>query len=87
MITRKDVRVPSDFAGVLETNAQTLAAFEDMRPSCQRRYVTWIEGAKKLETRERRVSRATQMALDWKRRHETGPQKAQVVDLKQSLSS
>ena len=75
MVTQKGVSLPQDFSKALETDAQALGAFESMRPSCQKRYVAWIEGAKRPETRERRIKRALEMALDWKHRHQNYEEK------------
>ncbi len=39
MKSQKQVDVPADFAEVLQRGAHVRAAFEAMRPSCQREYV------------------------------------------------
>ncbi|MBI4336685.1 MAG: YdeI/OmpD-associated family protein [Chloroflexi bacterium] len=78
MITQKGTPVPSDLANVLAASAGALTAFEALRPSCQKRYVAWIEEAKRPETRERRIRRTVEMALDWKRRHDSRHSAARV---------
>ncbi|MBI4232890.1 MAG: YdeI/OmpD-associated family protein [Chloroflexi bacterium] len=71
VVTQKGIRVPPDLSAVLQENAQARAAFEALRPSCQRRYADWITGAKRPETRARRTRRVVEMALEWKARHDS----------------
>ncbi|MBI4295122.1 MAG: YdeI/OmpD-associated family protein [Chloroflexi bacterium] len=69
MVLKDGTPAPDDLARTLEANARGLSAFESLRPSCQMRYVAWIEQARKPETRQRRIGRAMEMALDWEQRH------------------
>ncbi|MBI2873097.1 MAG: YdeI/OmpD-associated family protein [Chloroflexi bacterium] len=82
LTTQKGTPAPSDLAKVLRATAQALAAFEALRPSCQRRYATWIEEAKRPETRERRIRRVAELALEWKQRYENRRSKASAPSLK-----
>ena len=79
MITQNGVSLPQDFAKALQSDEQALAAFESMRPSCQKRYVALIEDAKRTETRERRIKRALEMALEWNKRHQHPKGKSQLT--------
>jgi len=42
MITAKGIAVPDDMASVLESDAESLTAFEALRPDDQKVYVDWI---------------------------------------------
>jgi uncharacterized protein YdeI (YjbR/CyaY-like superfamily) len=52
------VRVPADLAAALKRSAKARAAFAEFPPSHRREYVEWITGAKRPETRARRVATA-----------------------------
>ncbi len=54
----KKVVVPKDFAAALARNAAARRSFEQFPPSHKREYVEWIAGAKREETRERRLATA-----------------------------
>lgn len=59
--TRKAVRrvvVPADLAAALRKHAKARAAFAAFPPSHRREYVEWITGAKREETRARRLATA-----------------------------
>ena len=59
----RSVRVPSDLAAALAANARAQAGFDAFSPSHRREYIEWIEGAKRPETRARRLATAVaQMA-------------------------
>ena len=49
---------PKDFVDALRANAQALANFQRMAPSHRKRYLLWIAGAKKAETRQKRIAEA-----------------------------
>ncbi len=74
LVTRKGVAVPAELAQALQGDPQSLAAFEALRPSCQREYATWVEEAKRPETRAKRVARVLEMTLDWKHRRPAKPE-------------
>jgi hypothetical protein len=50
------IEVPDDLAAALAGDAQAAAAFERLSFTHRREYVLWITGAKRPETRERRVA-------------------------------
>lgn len=54
----REVTVPADLARALGRDADARRFFEGLSYTNKRGYVTWVEGAKKAETRERRVSDA-----------------------------
>ncbi len=49
---------PEELARALAATPNASAAFEALPPSHQREYATWIDGAKRRETRERRAAQA-----------------------------
>lgn len=50
--------VPKDFEDALRANTQAWRSFRRMAPSHRKRYLMWIAGAKKPETRQRRIAEA-----------------------------
>lgn len=52
------VQVPDDFALQLEANEAAGAFFGNLSYSYQKEYVSWIESAKKPETRKDRISKS-----------------------------
>jgi hypothetical protein len=54
------VKVPEDFAQALTGNEKARQAFEKLSYSHKREYLEWIEGAKKEETRQRRIAKAVE---------------------------
>ena len=71
MKTEKGVALPDDLAERLREQPQLLSAFEQMRPSCQRGYVDWIDAnagdAKK--PRDQRIERVLSKIGKWGERH------------------
>ena len=53
--------VPDDLTAALRRNKQAREFFESLAPSYRRRYLGWITGAKRDETRERRVKETVQL--------------------------
>ena len=58
---RPEAKVPDDLVAALARNRKARATFEQFSPSQQREYVEWIVGAKREETRERRLA----TTLEW----------------------
>jgi hypothetical protein len=52
------IKAPADLARALKANKKAQAAWERLSPSHRKEYVRAIEGAKKPETRARRIERA-----------------------------
>jgi uncharacterized protein YdeI (YjbR/CyaY-like superfamily) len=68
MITDKGVAVPDDMAGVLQKDAEGLAAFEALRPSDQRVYVDWVKAAANAGERSERLSDLARHVQAYQRR-------------------
>ena len=54
----KEQVLPTDFHKVLTSHPKAKAAWNDITPVARRDFITWIEGAKQLETRKRRIKTA-----------------------------
>ena len=57
----REVEVPPELARALETAPEAKDAFEGLSFTHRREYAEWVSGAKKQETRNRRVGRAVEM--------------------------
>lgn len=56
--------VPEDLAGALRKNTGALPAFEALTPAHRRGLLVWINDAKRVETRARRVAQVLDHVLD-----------------------
>jgi len=63
---RKAAAVPADLARALKKNAKARAAFAKFPPSHRREYIEWITGAKRAETRARRLATAVEQIAEGK---------------------
>jgi uncharacterized protein YdeI (YjbR/CyaY-like superfamily) len=61
-------KVPTDLRKALTSDPKALAAWKDITPLARNEWICWIESAKKLETRNRRLERASTDLKDGKRR-------------------
>ena len=61
--------VPQDLRAALDANTAAGATFAGFPPGAQRDYVDWIEGAKREETRTKRLNQAIEWLAEGKRRH------------------
>lgn len=61
--------VPQDLRAAIDANSAAAATFDNFPPSCQRDYVEWINGAKRDETRLKRVAQAVEWLAEGKKRH------------------
>lgn len=61
------VEPPPDLAEAMGPDSEAARAFETLPPSHRRAYVQWITGAKRPETRQRRVAEAVSMLEDGRR--------------------
>ena len=59
-LEERKVEIPADFEKALKENAVFLF-FEKLAYSCQKEYIVWITGAKKIETRNARFIKAIEM--------------------------
>lgn len=63
-----EIKVPKDLLLALKTSANIQAAWNDITPVARRDFITWIESAKQLETRARRIQIACDKLASGKRR-------------------
>lgn len=63
----RTVTVPDDLKRALAENSRASDILDAMAYSHKKAYVDWIEGAKKAETRERRIVRAVEMLSEGKK--------------------
>ena len=66
---KPSVEAPPDLAVALAKNRKAGATFEAFAPSHRREYVEWITGARREETRARRLAQAIEWLAEGKRRH------------------
>lgn len=50
-------KLPSDLKKVLTSDKTALAAWKDITPLARNEWICWVENAKLIETRKRRISR------------------------------
>ena len=62
------VEVPEDFQQVLNNNPKAKEIFDTFSYTHKKEYVQWIEGAKKQETRENRITKAIEQIGGGKKR-------------------
>ncbi len=60
----RTVDVPDDFAEAMESNQQLAKSFESLSYSHKKEFVDWIESAKKVVTRERRITKSLDMLME-----------------------
>jgi uncharacterized protein YdeI (YjbR/CyaY-like superfamily) len=58
---RPTLKVPSYFVTALNQNTKARTTFDNLSPSCRREYVEWVVGAKRDETRQRRL----RTSIEW----------------------
>ncbi len=73
MKTKLGQVIPEELATALQKDERIAAMWNRLRPSCQRSYVNLYNGAKKPETKTRRVQRILKMTSDYYQRHLTRP--------------
>lgn len=61
-------KMPSDLKKVLASDAKALAAWEDITPLARNEFICWVENAKQIETRARRIKRTCEELNEGKRR-------------------
>jgi uncharacterized protein YdeI (YjbR/CyaY-like superfamily) len=61
-------RVPTDLRTALAVTPKAKTQWSDLTPIARRDFVSWIDSAKQLETRKRRIERACSMLAAGKRR-------------------
>lgn len=60
--------MPADLRRALRANADALMAWSDITPLARNEWICWVEGAKLIETRQRRIERVHTELAEGKRR-------------------
>lgn len=60
--------LPNDLKAALFADKEVLALWEDITPLARNEFICWVENAKAVETRTRRVRRTCEELLEGKRR-------------------
>jgi len=60
--------MPDDLRIVLAADEAVLAAWHDITPLARNEFICWVENAKQIETRERRIRRTAEELLEGQRR-------------------
>ena len=60
--------VPADLREALISNPGARDVWEDITPLARNEFICWVEDAKKLETRNRRIKRTKEELIEGKRR-------------------
>ena len=61
-------KMPADLLKALASNTDALSAWNDITPLARNEWLCWVEGAKLIETRDRRVGRVPKELTEGKRR-------------------
>lgn len=61
-------KMPADLKAALLADKKVLALWEDITPLARNEFICWVENAKAVETRQRRVRRSCEELLEGKRR-------------------
>lgn len=61
-------KMPDDLRKALAADQKVLALWEDITPLARNEFICWVENAKQVETRKRRVRRTCEELLEGKRR-------------------
>ena len=61
-------KMPTDLRKALISHEDALVAWNDITPLARNEWICWVEGAKLIETRERRVQRTYTELVEGKRR-------------------
>src|SRR5688572_2556749 len=61
-------KMPTDLRKALLADSKVLALWEDITPLARNEYICWVENAKQIETRQRRIQRTCEELREGKRR-------------------
>lgn len=61
-------KLPSDLRQALVANSSALEAWNDITPLARNEFICWVEDAKQLGTRQRRIRRTQEELQEGKRR-------------------
>jgi uncharacterized protein YdeI (YjbR/CyaY-like superfamily) len=68
-VVKAEVEVPAELAAALKKNKAAQKVFDGFAPSHRREYIEWITGAKRDETRAKRVTQTVDWLVEGKRRN------------------
>jgi bacteriocin resistance YdeI/OmpD-like protein len=60
--------LPTDLSKALAANSKVLALWEDITSLARNEFICWVENAKGIETRNRRIQRTCEELLEGQRR-------------------
>lgn len=60
--------IPADLRTALVASPKARALWEDITPLARNEFICWVENAKQIETRKRRIQRTCEELLEGKRR-------------------
>ena len=60
--------LPMDFKDALISSTQALKTWEEITPLARNEWICWVESAKKMETRNKRIAWGIDNLVDGKRR-------------------
>ncbi|HEX8491158.1 MAG TPA: YdeI/OmpD-associated family protein [Chthoniobacterales bacterium] len=63
-----EAKIPTDLRKALAAAPKAKSQWSDLTPIARRDFISWIDSAKQLETRKRRIERACSMLAEGKRR-------------------
>ncbi len=63
------LETPAEFSAALQKSKKALAIFSAFSPSCKHEYIEWIAGAKRPETRAKRIASAVEWIEEGKQRN------------------
>lgn len=61
-------KIPADLRKALTAHSAALAAWKDITPLARNEWICWVESAKLIDTRQRRIQRAHTELAEGKRR-------------------
>lgn len=67
-VTERKMEAPADLAAKLADNPKAAAYFDQLAYTHQREFVRWLEGAKKPETRSRRLEETVELLAQGRKR-------------------
>ncbi len=61
-------KLPNDLKGALSSSNELCNLWKDITPLARNEFICWVENAKLIETRKRRVRRTCEELMEGKRR-------------------
>src|SRR5690348_7564563 len=61
-------KMPDDLRKAITSDSKVIKLWEDITPLARNEFICWVENAKQIETRNRRVKRTCEELLEGKRR-------------------